>query len=156
MIPYLIAAAGAAGASGGSVVTLTDSDVTTIDAVGPYNSNSGIRVNTDGTIDSAKRTDGAANTYAQINASTDWIIPNGAANSDYEVRITGLTLDGNHTWASQAAAENTWVDLSVNREWIINGTVAGLDATTFTLEIRYNGGATLDTAAISLETEHTS
>lgn len=129
--------------SGGAAVASTELGV------------AGIRVNTDGTID--KLEDGVV---TQLAASTDWVIPNGAASSDFDVRATSVTETGGHGlgWDSAPAADDTWVDLSVNRTWQDANVGSGGSNTgghNFTLEIRYKGGAALDSAAYSTWSEFT-
>lgn len=70
----------------------------------------GWRVNSDGTID---RFTQSATSYAQISASTDWVIPNVAANGTYQVRCTlnSGTINGTN------AGTGTWLALSSNQEW---------------------------------------
>lgn len=78
------------------------------------NAIAGIRVNTDGTID--KRELGI---YTQIDSATDWIIPNGAASSSYEFRITSVTFNIGSVFFIQAAAANTWINMAAAREWTV-------------------------------------
>ncbi len=111
----------------------------------------GIRVNADGTIDSKK---GA--TYAQIDAGTDWIIPNGDASSLHEVRVTSVTDTGGCVcgWESAAAADDTWISLGSNRQWSVKGAGSGgADSAgmLFTLEIRWNGGAALASTVYTVD-----
>jgi hypothetical protein len=119
-------------ASGGPKLSLSGESIT--GTVSGASVIAGIRVNTDGTIDSLKGT-----TYAPIDAATDWIMPNSAATSTYEVRITAVTFNAGSAFASEAAAEDAWIDLSANREWTVQDTnagPAGNQDVDFTLEIR--------------------
>lgn len=89
----------------------------------------GVRINTDGTID--KNLD---STYSQIDAGTDWVIPNSAAGSLFEVRCT---LDSGSLLVD--AGTGTWLAMSTNREW-------GTDSSaTITLALRFAGGPIIDT-----------
>ena len=93
-------------------------------------------------------------TQTQIDGATDWIIPNGDASSLYEVRYTGLTgdaLDG-----STSLAEDVWGSLGANKffsqRWVA-GAGIGMKSSVFTVEIRFNGGAPLDSASYTLNAE---
>lgn len=102
----------------------------------------GLRVNTDGTLDKRVGT-----SYFQIDSATDWIIPNNAAETDYEFRVTSVTGDG---FSSSPGSDGTWFDLTGGAlEWaqVTNGQD---ETTNFVLEVRKNGGATLDTGNYSL------
>jgi len=121
--------------------TLTLSGETVYSPSNGSTATAGIRVNTDGTIDSLKNA-----TYAQIDSTTDWIVPNSAALSTDEVRVTGVT----GTFTSSPGADGTWFDMSVAREWTAP---VGTTITTFTLEVNRAGGATEDTGAYSIESE---
>lgn len=128
----------------GTVVKLSGENVSVT-----YESHAGIRVNTDGTVD--KREGG---TYTQIDGTTDWIIPNGDASSLYEVRVTNVSHTGGASgWSSAAAADNTWIAISANREWnvIADGPyTSDTRQANFDMQIRYNGGAVLTTGAYVL------
>jgi hypothetical protein len=100
----------------------------------PANATAGIRFNTDGTIDKL-----VGVTYTQIDSATDWIIPNGQASIDFDVRFTAPT----GTWTSEAAAVNTWIDLGTNREWYVQQTSPGTNSITCTFEIRDKAGTTV-------------
>jgi hypothetical protein len=120
-------------------VTLSGETVTDYHSPLPGTATAGIRFNTDGTVD--KLVDGA---YSQIDSGTDWIIPNVDADSTFDVRCTNITSG---SWTSEAAAEDTWISLSANREWYVftNG-IPSTQACTCTFEIRKDGGAVLDSA----------
>lgn len=109
----------------------------------------GIRINTDGTIDSR-----ANGSYTQIDSTTDWIIPNGAANSDYEVRITNVVWTQGSAFTTEAATEDTWIDMSAAREWSVtdtNPSSPGIQDVTFDLEIRYgSSGSAMDSGSYTL------
>jgi hypothetical protein len=133
-----------AGNSNTGTVTLSGETVSEFGVGG--NQTAGIDVRTDGTIFD-RRTGG----YSQIDSSTDWIIPNGAASSLYEVRVTNVVF-GNGSWFTNAAADDAWVFLTEDREWSVRDTDSGASSqnVTFDLEIRYNGGATLASTSYSL------
>lgn len=112
-----------------TVVTLSGETISNVNGV------SGIRFNTDGTID--QRIDAS---YFQIDADTDWIIPNTRAGdgTGYEVRMTNLV--GN-SFDSEPAVEDAWVDLSSNREW--HYTPSASKSCTCDFEIRLASSTTL-------------
>jgi len=94
----------------------------------------GVRINTDGTVD--ENVDGS---YSQIDAGTDWIIPNGSASALYEVRATlnSGSLD-------TSAGVDVWLAISEAREW------ATQSSANLTLEIRFSGGASIDSGVYVL------
>lgn len=124
--------------SGEAFIVAFDGDV-----MGPYDTRSGIRINTDGTIDKYTGTNNGGYTYAQIDASTDWIIPNSAANSSYEVQLD--VNSGTPNFSSDSTA--TWLAMSTNRQWIVQRTTVGTSTWNWTLRIRFNGGAEIDNGA---------
>jgi len=118
-------------------------------AAGTTNDPVGFRFNTDGTID--KRENGS---YSQVSAATDWIIPNVAAATDYEVRATSVTGDA---WATSPVADDTWIDLSAAREWNVQDTnplAGGTKSTSWTFEIRKGAGATLSSGSYSATADY--
>lgn len=110
------------------------------DVGGPWDTRSGIRINTDGTISKYLGTVGGGYTYTQIDASTDWIIPNGSASSSYQVKLD--VTSGTPNWVS--ASTGTWIDMSVNRQWIVRRTTVGNTSWNWTLRIRLGTGAEID------------
>lgn len=152
----LFMAAATLGNGSPAIHTLTAATVTGIDADGTWEGTSaGMRINSDGTTDTIKQTDGGALTYAQVQSATDWVIPNGMASGDYDVRITGLTEHANHT-GTYAAVEDTWIDLSADRSYYVSSTTGAVDSTTVTIEIRDATGTTVVSSAFTFTTENTS
>lgn len=130
------------------VVTLSGETVSTVSE-----EKAGIRVNTDGTIDKIE-----GGTTTQIDTGTDWIIPNGAAHSLHEVRVTNVVDTGGDPgpWTDQAAADDIWIAITSNRFWSVQAVgPGGADShgADFDLEIRFNGGAALASFAYSLFSE---
>lgn len=85
-------------------------------------------------------------TVTQIDAGTDWIVPNTDASSEFECRVTNVVWDaGTPGFAAQGAADDVWVDLSTDRTWLVLDTDQGgaNKWVNFTLEIRKNGGSVL-------------
>lgn len=99
-------------------------------------------VREDGTIDTQRDN----RTPIQKNSATDWIVPNWFKDPLYEVRVTNVvTLEGSGGFTSSPIADGSWIAISADRTWTVAGKVLR-----FTLEIRYNGGAVLDSAQITL------
>ena len=99
----------------------------------------GIRFNTDGTVDKL-----TGSTYTQIDVATDWIIPNGAAPDDYEVRLESNSGDA----FDAGAAVGVWVAFSIAREWKQIRSTDGTDTNTAVFGIRKGGaGGALDTGS---------
>lgn len=108
----------------------------------------GVRFNSDGTVDKLVH-----GTWYQIDASTDWIDPNGDADSTYDVRITNVSWTAGSSFNVSAAAEDIWINLGSNREWSVidtNSGPAGIQNVSFTVEIRKDDGPVLDSATYTL------
>jgi len=123
----------------GPVVNLI---TTGISAITNDPSTASIRFQTDGTVDQDRN-----GTVTQRGAATDWILPNGAASADYDVRVTNVFGTG---YQSEAAAEDTWVDLGTERIWAIEQLVTGANSTTGTFEIRNPSGMTVASSQITM------
>ena len=136
-------------ASGGGPKVNLDGEALISDVSASRACTAGIRVNADGTIDKLVHL-----TYTQIDVATDWIIPNAAASSDYDVRITGVTFNTGTVFDAAAAVEDTWIDLGSDRLWSIDdndSSATDNHDVSFTIEIRGPGGATLASGAYRLE-----
>ncbi len=135
MLQAALAFEGAKPANLGVVTLSGEAIVSTVSA--------GMRINTDGTVDSRR---GSGPTYAQIDGATDWIIPNSAASlRTFHVRLD--IVESNMHAGSDLM--NEWIELSQNREWwhIFSGLTRN-----GTLRISDDGGATdLDSAAYSFQ-----
>lgn len=97
----------------------------------------------DGTV--SKREGG---TQTQIDAATDWIIPNGKNTGDYEFMwtVSGTApTDVSAGWTS-----GTWATLTTELYVGYTRLSAGTEAGTFTISVRKNGGPTIDSAAYAL------
>jgi hypothetical protein len=103
-----------------------------------------LRVNADGTIDKYTTTGG----WSQIDSSTDWIIPNGSASSDYDVRVTGVL----GTFTASPGTNGDWFTLGSDRTWELSltGSSGDSDQVSFTVEIRDGSDVTQDTGSYSL------
>lgn len=102
---------------------------------------SGIRFNADGTVDSKKNA-----VYTQLTAATNWIIPNSGGGGAYQVRFTDHS---GTVFTTLAAAEDTWIDLSSDREWFMSSVINATMTVTF--EIRRGTGAVLASANYPIE-----
>ena len=120
----------------------------------PGTATSGIRINSDGTVD--RLTGGS---YSQQSSSTDWVIPNSAAYYGYEVRVTNVSWASAATgFDAEAASEDTWISMDNNREWMIIDSTAGASGTkdvTFDVEIKDAGGTTQASTSYRLYAERT-
>lgn len=143
---------GAAGSSPAIVAngTVTVSGETVIDIDSTFRQyTASIIFRLDGTVDRVVNT-----TTSQRDAATDWIIPNGTSEQDdYEIRYTnhvGIVL----TFAS--SGEDTWVDLDGDKTYRMQATLDDFEeeSCSFTIEIRINGGAVIDSATYSLTIEN--
>ncbi len=103
----------------------------------------GVRVNNDGTIDKL-----LLSTYSQIDASTDWRIPNGSGDA-YHVKFTKGILDP----APDVGTLDTWLAITSDRQVYYEETADDtMDGGTITIAISADGGSTtLDSAAYPLE-----
>ena len=138
-----------AGASGMVVMTGQTSFHTDIGSV----CWAGIRFNNDGSIDD--RGPGGA-TYNQVDAGEWWTEePSADIGSSYDVRALS---GGSGTWTTAAAADDTWIQMDVNREWAVNVLAKfspDVNAATRTIEIRTTGsGSALDSGLYSADCEN--
>ena len=99
---------------------------------------SGVRINTDGTIDKRGTATGA---FAQIDAATDWIIPNSNAKATHEVFVT----DNNGNIDGASDATGSWIAISSARQWFVTQAEPGNKNLSLTISIRLGSGATLST-----------
>jgi hypothetical protein len=131
--------------AGGAVVQLSgEAFINDFDPspISPWDTRSGIRINTDGTIDKYLFNGSG---YTQIDALTDWIIPNASASSSYQVRLDVTSGTPNYV----SAATSTWLAMSTNRQWIVRRTTVGNTSWNWTLRIRLDTGAEIDNAIYS-------
>lgn len=98
-----------------------------------------VRFNTDGTVDKV-----LTGVSEQIDSGTDWIIPNGAAQSLYEFKWDQVSGDPMNS--GNMSVEGTWYALSTNRSVGLSVGVPIADSGVITVSVRYNGGAVIDTA----------
>jgi hypothetical protein len=127
-----------------NLVTLSAGSITGFE-ITPTDSYAGIRFNADGTVDQ-----NIDQTYSSRSGSTDWIIPNGFASGDYDVRYTAHT---GTAFTTAAAAEDTWIALSAAREWTLIRSGLGISSCTATFQIRDPAGTTVASQVISFLAE---
>lgn len=127
------------------VLTLSG-EVLSVSEIG-VNATAQFFVNTDGTVD--RRTNLGA--FVQIDAATDWIIPNDFAPDDYECRYTNLT--GDALSAPTSAAEDVWRALSLGNfsfTQFDSDPAAGGKSSTFDIQLRKGAGPVLKTGSYTL------
>jgi len=130
-------------ADASSVVTLSGQVVTNIDSPAPVSASIQIR-STGGVF---RGLDGA---YAQVDTSTDWIIPNSAASGPgtYHVRAT---LNSSSGTATRTGTLGSWEALTSTRTWELTKTSTGTATWDLDIEISDDGGSTtLSTALYEL------
>lgn len=139
----------------GPVVTVSGETISQSDPSAPYNSRVAIQFNSDGTIDKITDFNGTP-TVVQIDAGTDWIIPNIAAGIEYDVRFVSGGGDLAAGFDVEAAVEDTWIDLGSDRLWSSTSTIQEEFSGTATFEIRHGGsGITLDSAVYTFTISNT-
>ena len=101
--------------------------------------------NSDGTFD--QKDNFAAS--QQINATTDWVIPNSSAPGTYRIRHTSLS--GDTASFTPAGAINVYLGLTSTRSWLVTDTSPGFanKSCTYTLEID-DGTTSQDTGSYTL------
>lgn len=145
---FFHAAQGITKAVGGVVVTLSGESIFDIDA-GARLYRASLLINTDGTLDKRQDT-----IISQVDASTDWIIPNGSAPGTYQFRFVNRTGDSPNGTTNMT--EDVWVAISggqlvIERQRLLLATEN--DVTNFDLEVREGAGSVIDTANFSLDIE---
>jgi hypothetical protein len=101
-----------------------------------------LQIRADGTV-WWRRDDSATK---QIFPETDWVVPNWFNDPLYEVRVTDVVpLEGVSDFTASPGTNGNWFALSTDRVWSVRGGVIR-----FKVEIRYNGGAVLDSATYTL------
>ena len=116
--------------------------IAAFDPASPYDSNVGIRFNTDGTVERGSSINGAAITWSSHGA---WIDPLSAASGNFSVRYTNRANLGTGTYdfTTKAAVEDTWIATSSQRVWTWNETSQSLADEGFTcdFEVRDDVGS---------------
>jgi len=87
--------------------------------------------------------------YDQDSAKVgDWIIPNGAAPDDYEIKANSASPDTPDT-----GTMDTWLALSSARTWSVTEAGFGVELREFTIEIRKGSGPSILTRNCSIRAE---
>jgi len=129
--------------AGAAAVTYTGGDTVHHDVANNNTATAILRVRQDGTV---QKTVGF--TQTQLQALTDWIIPNTGNDNLYEVKFSKGFLDDAPTGGD---ALDVWHFISQNRtvEYVESTNNTEVKAT-ITTRIRYNGGAEIDNGTNSL------
>lgn len=125
-----------------TTVNLTNNGVSVFD---PNSATAGFRFNSDGTVDRQQ-----LGSYVQVNASTDWIIPNEEASADYEIFATHDALSSGTVLGDVL---DTWLSLGSNREWYVACTGNDVSDVDLVISIRFDGGPVLTSANFSMIAE---
>lgn len=129
------------GAGGPAVVTVSGHTITHPDAPGPVTA--GLRFTSGGIVEQF------IGTWIQIDSATDWIQPNGAAGSNYSIRLT--VSSGT---SPSSGPVGSWESLGSTVTWeLTRQGVSGAGSTTGTylVEISSDGGSTvIDSASYTL------
>lgn len=141
MLSWLLAAF----ANAPAILTVSGETIAASDISAPFDSTVGIRFNTDGTVEKGEENNGGGVVWTQIDAATDWIIPNDRAESTYEVRYTNRV--GTPDFTTQAGAEDTWIDMSTQRTWLWNETTSGNKTFDADFEMRRGSSGAAETSA---------
>ena len=150
MLLSIVAALGGGPKLAVSGETIIDTQITATDAFAT------LIFNTDGTVDK-EITSGVT----QIDPATDWILPNNAASSAYQVRAQDIVWDssgdGESFSISSIPTDNTWADLGTIRKLqIIQASdTPAVKQVTFTLELRIGTGPVVLAASYTLKAEVT-
>jgi hypothetical protein len=91
---------------------------------------------TDGTRDEKQNSEASS----QVFASTDWIIPNGAASGTYRIRHTSETGDTGAPWAPNSSI-NVYSSLSAAGTYAVTDTTATVTTRSVTFNIQIDDGA---------------
>ena len=132
-------------AAGGPVVTLSGETISDSSGAG---STATVRLNGGGNVFKITTTGGTV----QIDVATDWVRPIEFAPGEFEHKATatGDTLDGS------SDPLNTWVKFTTvfAPEWtLVSGGAEADKHAVVTIEIRFSGGAVLDSGVYSLNTD---
>lgn len=134
--------------SGGDAVTVSGASIADY-RESPTDSYARLKVDDDGNV--YRSLDTGTPSWVQIGTVDDWVRPTTSSPGLYEVRWTGAT----GTVSSSTVAEDTWHSLSTSDFTIYNSFIGpiGTKSTTFTIEIRLDGGSVLDSASYTLTAE---
>jgi len=133
---------------GGDVITLSGQTVFKF-AFSPTDSFARLKVDDDGIMYESE--DNGAASWSPIDTPSNWIDIKASAPGLYEVRYTALAGDA---LDFNTAAEDAWHSLS-DGDFILYQSVVGIgdQSSTFTLQIRLDGGPVLASASYTLNAE---
>ena len=144
MIPFFV---GASLASPGVRYAIPNCDATAADPVAPYNTTVGIRFGADGHMYTRNDISGA-----EVWDDRGAFVEPDIDVSDHDVRVTSVT---GPAWTAAAAADDVWIGLGSNRDYLYNSSTQETISIDFTAEIRDAGDNTVATRAVSLDLENT-
>ena len=164
---HLIAMFASAGSLTGTVTVSGDTVVATAIGGGAQEAISGFQWRADGTVWEFTEENGGGRSYAQVDSSTDWIIPNVAGARTYYIQFSensyaenesNPSIFGTKSWNDGGDAETTWhtVGNGVEREVYLigNSNSAGAGDVDFDVDVSIatdSGGTNiLDTALYSM------
>lgn len=124
----------------GPVVTLSGETAIDSSQTEPDVAIAGVRINTDGTLDKITGTE-ATPVYTQIDALTDYVIPNAAAPGAYQFQCT----DNNANLDAGSDATGSWQAISLGAQLYYVTADATTTLLDIDLDVRQGTGATLDT-----------
>lgn len=123
-------------------ITVNSGTVTDIDFISPFSASVLLTYESDGTI-STFLTQGSDNADALGN----WIDPLSSAPGNYEIKAT--LSSGTLT----SGVTGTWLALTSDRSWSVSRSTTGTTSATLTIEIRDDGGPTLDSGTVTISAE---
>lgn len=130
-----------------TIPNLTNESIDDIDAGsgsgGDDVADASVRINSDGTVDSITGTGGTV----QINADTDWMVPNAYAASYASVVRVKATLQSGDT---PTGTVGTALDLTSDQTWTITQTGSGLKSCSLLIEILGTNDQVLASATYDL------
>lgn len=113
----------------------TGGDLSALDGSAPFNTYVGIRFTTGGSVQGTQSTDGGPSWVVSLGNWYTGALDGVAA--DYEVRYTNkILVSGVGTFNTEAAAEDTWINLGATREWYANRSVGGFSQWTADFQVR--------------------
>lgn len=121
---------------GGDVITLNGRSITASNF--GADSDAWMRLAPDGKAYERKN----AGSWVQIDAATDWIIPNGSAGVPYRGQHRNRTGDGFASGTTEPS-NDVWNSLAANILWKVLDTDGGPDGKSITFDIRIDDGTTI-------------
>jgi hypothetical protein len=132
-----------------AVFTFTGTHPQETGGTGPWKAH--VIFGSDGTISERTQSNSGNDTTTQVDAATDWVIPNSAAGdgTNFEIRMNTVPSD---TLNEEAAAFGVWIDLSVDRVWgFTSASESDDDSGNLTFELRLTStGLILATGVFSM------